>query len=94
LPPFCIDTTTFLPNFLLIISINFQFKRTNIRFTHLNFFASHSQSKKKQLVKMQFFSIIAFSMIATLAIAAPVADPAPAADAAAKQDLVDFWQDA
>ncbi|KAH8744575.1 hypothetical protein BGZ57DRAFT_977160 [Hyaloscypha finlandica] len=43
---------------------------------------------------MQFFSTIAFSMIATLAIAAPVADPAPAADAAAKQDLVDFWQDA
>jgi hypothetical protein len=43
---------------------------------------------------MQFFSIIASSMIATLAIAAPVADPAPAADAAAKQDLVDFWQDA
>jgi hypothetical protein len=62
--------------------------------TSRRFCFSHSQSKKKHPVKMQFFSIIAFSMISTLAIAAPVADPAPAADAAAKQDLVDFWQDA
>jgi hypothetical protein len=44
---------------------------------------------------MQFFSILATSLLATLAVAAPVAEAAPATDAhSGSTELIDLWQDA
>lgn len=43
---------------------------------------------------MQFFNIITTSMLATLAVAAPVAEASPEAAGAKSTELIDLWQDA